>query len=67
MEPTQAERRIQTVAIHGHDVRIKIGPHGAKPEHDDVVAVAKTTGRAARDISAEALERWRSDGGSAVQ
>lgn len=52
-------RRIDTVTIDGHRIRIKIGPHGAKPEHDDVVAVAAATGRPARMVADDALSAWR--------
>lgn len=50
-------RRVDTVEIHGAPVRIKVGPHGAKPEHDDLVALAAATGRPLRDLAAEALAR----------
>ncbi len=52
-------RRTVTVEVHGHPVRIKVGPHGAKPEHDDVVVVADALGRPVRDVAALALHAWR--------
>lgn len=50
-------RACDEVTVGGHLVRIKTGPFGAKPEHDDVVAAAAALGRPARDIAAEALSR----------
>jgi uncharacterized protein (DUF111 family) len=35
---------------------VKVGPHGAKPEHDDVVAAAERLGRPVRDVARAALE-----------
>lgn len=37
---TTLRRTFETVDFEGHPVRIKHGPHGAKPEHDDLVAAA---------------------------
>lgn len=51
-------RRVDTVEVAGASVRIKVGPFGAKPEHDDLVALASTTGRPLRDLAADALRRW---------
>ncbi len=48
-------RTTREVTIEGLTVRIKTGPYGEKPEHDDLVAVANVTGRSLRDIAAEAL------------
>jgi hypothetical protein len=42
---------------------VKVGPHGAKPEHDDVVEVARSSGRAQRDVAADALAAWRAGEG----
>jgi pyridinium-3,5-bisthiocarboxylic acid mononucleotide nickel chelatase len=55
VEKLALPRHTSTVDVDGHPVRVKHGPHGAKPEHDDVVAVARATGRPARDVAAEAL------------
>jgi uncharacterized protein (TIGR00299 family) protein len=49
-------RRTTTVTVEGHPVRMKHGPWGAKPEHDDVIAVADALGRSAREV-AEAARR----------
>jgi uncharacterized protein (TIGR00299 family) protein len=54
-------RRTAFVDLHGHRIAIKVGPHGAKPEHADVVAAARSTGRPARIVAAEALARWLGD------
>lgn len=53
-------RHIDEVEVAGVTVRVKVGPHGAKPEHDDLVAVAALTGRPLRDLAAEALARHAS-------
>jgi pyridinium-3,5-bisthiocarboxylic acid mononucleotide nickel chelatase len=37
---TALPRRSTTVDVDGAPVRVKHGPHGAKPEHDDVAAAA---------------------------
>ncbi|GEC06055.1 hypothetical protein SSP24_37100 [Streptomyces spinoverrucosus] len=37
---TTLPRTFETVDVEEHPVRIKHGPHGAKPEHDDLVAAA---------------------------
>ena len=50
-----AGRRVDTVVLDGVPVRIKVGPHGAKPEHDDLVALAAATGRSLRSLAALAL------------
>ncbi|MGD9752440.1 MAG: nickel pincer cofactor biosynthesis protein LarC [Acidimicrobiia bacterium] len=52
-----APRRVVTVQVDGHDVRVKHGPWGAKAEHDDVAAVAAATGRPLRHVTAEAEHR----------
>jgi pyridinium-3,5-bisthiocarboxylic acid mononucleotide nickel chelatase len=45
--------------VEGHDVRIKVGPHGAKAEHDDVVRAARALGRSARSVAVDAVTTWR--------
>jgi hypothetical protein len=40
--------------VDGHPVRVKIGPYGAKPEHDDVAAVAARLGLPLREVAARA-------------
>ncbi len=48
-------RRTEVVEVDGHRIRRKIGPHGAKAEHDDVAAASAATGRPLRDLAALAL------------
>jgi uncharacterized protein (DUF111 family) len=48
-------RRTVEVEVDGRPVRVKIGPHHAKAEHDDVDAVAAATGRGRREIADEAV------------
>lgn len=53
------DRHVERVEVDGVAVRIKVGPHGAKPEHDDLVALSEVTGRPLRDLAVDALGRWR--------
>lgn len=59
-DKVELPRHVESVDVDGHAVRIKVGPHGAKAEHDDVARVADVTGRSHRDVAAEALARFRS-------
>lgn len=52
---TVLPRSFETVDVDGHPVRVKHGPHGAKAEHDDVVAVAARLGVSPREVGARAL------------
>ena len=52
-------RHETVVELDGRPVRIKVGPHGAKPEHDDVVGIARASGRSARDVAADAAAAFR--------
>ena len=52
-------RHVGIVHVRGHEIRIKVGPHSAKPEHDDLAAVARATGVSLRQLGAEALEAHR--------
>ena len=54
----ESPRRTEHVTLDGRTVRIKVGPHDAKPEHDDVVAVASATGAGVRLVAARALAAW---------
>ncbi|NUT47214.1 MAG: nickel pincer cofactor biosynthesis protein LarC [Saccharothrix sp.] len=47
---TALPRSVETVHVDGHPVRVKRGPHGVKPEHDDVVAVAARLGLSPREV-----------------
>ena len=44
-------RRFETVEIDGVPVSVKHGPHGAKPEHDDLVAAADRLGLPLRSVA----------------
>ncbi len=63
-------REMRTVQVLGHDVRVKVAavPDGgarAKPEYDDVAAVAESTGRTLREVSrlaAKAAEQVSDEG-----
>ncbi|OIV35536.1 TIGR00299 family protein [Mangrovactinospora gilvigrisea] len=47
-------RRTAEVDVRGHRIRVKAGPHGAKPEHDDVAAAAAALGAPLRAVADEA-------------
>ena len=49
---TALPREFDSVDVHGVPVRRKRGPHGVKPEHDDVVAAARHLGLPARTVAA---------------
>ncbi len=58
--PVQREalpRRETAVTVHGHRIRVKIGPHQAKAEHDDVTAAALATGLPRDVVAAQALSQ----------
>jgi pyridinium-3,5-bisthiocarboxylic acid mononucleotide nickel chelatase len=60
-------RQFAEVQVCGHPVRIKIGPHRSKPEHDDILAVARATGLPVRSVAEQALaEHSRSHRGQAA-
>lgn len=44
-------RHTRTVQIDGHPVRVKYGPWGAKPEHEDLVRVARAVGLTLREVA----------------
>ncbi|HEY2296494.1 MAG TPA: nickel pincer cofactor biosynthesis protein LarC [Jatrophihabitans sp.] len=46
-----AIRSMITVHVDGHAVRVKVGPFGAKPEHDDVVRAADALGIPIREVA----------------
>ncbi len=45
------------MTVQGHPIRIKVGPHRAKPEHDDVAAAALATGLPRRVLAGQALQQ----------
>lgn len=49
------ERTWRTVTVRGHEIRVKLGPHAAKAEHDDVAAASRATGVPVRVLAAEAV------------
>ena len=50
-------RQEAEVTVQGHRIRVKIGPHRAKPEHDDVAAAALATGLPRRVLAEQALSQ----------
>ena len=46
------ERRTEVVEVLGHRVRVKVSAVGAKPEFDDVTAVAEATGHSVAEVDA---------------
>lgn len=59
IEKYELDRHMDQIVLDGHVVRIKVGPHGAKAEHDDLVVASTALGRPIRDLAAQALARWR--------
>ncbi|HVL85262.1 MAG TPA: nickel pincer cofactor biosynthesis protein LarC [Pseudonocardia sp.] len=55
VERVALARRTTTVEVAGHPVRVKHGPFGSKPEHDDVAAAAAATGLPLREVARRAL------------
>jgi uncharacterized protein (TIGR00299 family) protein len=58
LDKFELERHDAEVVLEGQHIRIKVGPHGAKPEHEDVAAAARRLDRPLRDVAAAALARW---------
>jgi hypothetical protein len=55
-------RQSAEVTVHGHRIRIKTGPHRAKPEHDDVAAAALATGLPRQVVAEQALRQHDAGG-----
>ena len=51
------DRQFRTVEIRGHQIRMKVGPHGSKPEHDDLVAASRALQLPLRRLAQEAREQ----------
>ncbi|MFG1685260.1 LarC family nickel insertion protein [Nonomuraea sp. NPDC049269] len=49
-------RTTRTVDVNGCAVRVKCGPYGAKPEHDDVAAASTRLGLPLRTVARHALQ-----------
>ena len=55
-----ASRELGQVTVDGLTVRMKVTEGRAKPEFDDVAAVAAKTGATLHDVASRAEEAWRS-------
>jgi uncharacterized protein (DUF111 family) len=55
VERAALPRRTTTVDVEGHPVRLKHGPWGVKPEHDDVAAAATALGLPLRVVARRAV------------
>ena len=51
-------RRIESVDVDGHALRVKVSPGRAKVEHDDAARVAKRTGSPLREVVRRAEQAW---------
>jgi pyridinium-3,5-bisthiocarboxylic acid mononucleotide nickel chelatase len=59
VDRTALPRHTTTVDVDGHAVRVKHGPWGAKPEHDDVAAAAAALGLPLRVVAARVTNQLR--------
>jgi uncharacterized protein (TIGR00299 family) protein len=62
-ERRELPREEAVVRVFGRDVRLKVvtlpdGSRRARPEHDDVAAVAQAGGRSFAEVAAEAMRAW---------
>jgi pyridinium-3,5-bisthiocarboxylic acid mononucleotide nickel chelatase len=55
-------RRAAVVEVSGQPVRVKIGPYGAKPEHDDVARAARLLDLPLREVARRAAANLPGDG-----
>jgi uncharacterized protein (TIGR00299 family) protein len=55
-------RQEAEVTVQGQRIRIKIGPHRSKPEHDDVAAASLATGLPRRVLAEQALRQLAEQG-----
>ena len=58
VERDATDRRVETVEIDGHAIRVKVTAHRCKAEHDDVVTAAAALDVPARELAARAEARW---------
>ncbi|MEN3540420.1 nickel pincer cofactor biosynthesis protein LarC [Microbispora sp. ZYX-F-249] len=56
VEKVALPRHFETVRLYGQDVRMKHGPWGVKPEHDDLARLAQVTGKPLRELAREAFD-----------
>jgi uncharacterized protein (TIGR00299 family) protein len=63
VERWPAARTMEAVVIDGLTVRMKVSDSRAKPEFDDVVAVAAKTGAPIHEVASRAEEAWRAGHG----
>jgi uncharacterized protein (DUF111 family) len=67
VDRTALPRHTTTVDVEGHPVRLKHGPWGVKPEHDDVAAAAAALDLPLREVARRALEAARTGGHPQVE
>ena len=59
VERHPSPRHVETVAVDGLPVRVKVSPNRAKAEHEDAARVARLTRRPLRLVTEEAERTWR--------
>ena len=58
VEKTVFPRTHDSVIVRDCEVKIKIGPHGFKPEYEDLASLAENNGMTLKEASKEALVEW---------
>ena len=58
VEKTVFPRSHDSVIVRDYEVKIKIGPHGFKPEYEDLATLAENNGMTLKEASKEALVEW---------
>jgi uncharacterized protein (DUF111 family) len=56
---TAVPRSFETVDLDGIPIRIKQGPYGVKPEHDDLATAAARLGLPLRTVALRAMHQWQ--------
>jgi len=51
-------RDFQTVEVDGHLIQIKVGPHGAKPEYEDLATASRALGLPLTEVATRALQQY---------